>query len=263
MSQSCNISISSLDDVLTGLNFSETDGHLVTSPNELVLYSPAVLVSDADSVSHYKLSGIMFGQAIDVPFCVLDHQKAPAGKVLFQVTCLDSNQNLSLVVHNFISLSCESGISNIHITGKPTETDNNSVIIQLSSSYNSQTDWKHIRVNLIIELSDCHPGYYYDTELQECVCYDKSNVVSCLNGNATILKGYWFGMINDKPTVAICPIHYCKYEDCEAVTGTCNLPSSLDEQCMPYRTGPACVYVCGVHRETVDSHSFNLMRFYN
>ena len=210
MSQSFNVNISSLLDAVTGLNFSDTDGHLITSPNELVLYSPAALINDTDTVTQYKLRDIMLGQAINIPVCVLDHQNIPAGKVLFQVTRLDFNQNLSLLAPNFISLSCESGISNIHITGKLPKVGNNSVIIQLYSSYDGQTDWKPIKVILIIELSDCRSGYFYDEELKQCVCYNKNNVVSCFDGNATILKGFWFGMINDKPTVTNCPINYCK-----------------------------------------------------
>ena len=244
ISQSCNIS--SLLDVATVFNFTETSGHLVTSPNELVLYSPAVLISNTNSVTVYKVSDIMLGQAISIPACVLDYQNNSAGKVLFQVTRVDFNQNYSLIALKFISVSCESHKhSNIHIIGGPVgEGDNLSIPIQFSSSYNSAVNWKPITVNLIIELSPCRPGYFYDNELKQCVCYETNDVVSCLDGNATIMRGYWFGMVKDKPTVTRCPINYCDYENCETSTITtaviCTLPQSLDEQCMPHRTGPAC-----------------------
>ena len=237
ISQSCNIS-----SLVTGFNFSEADGHLVTSPNKLVLYSPAALLSSTNSVTIYKLSGIMLSQTISIPACVLDYQNNPAGKLLFQVTRVDFNQNYSLIAPNFISISCESHISsNIHIIGGPVKAgDNSSVSIQFTSTYNSPMDWKPISVILIIELSPCHPGYFYDDELKQCVCYEADNVVSCLDGNATIMRGYWFGMVNNKPTVARCPINYCDYENCGTTAGICTLPQSLDEQCMPHRTGPAC-----------------------
>ena len=238
--QSCNIS-SLLDVVTTGFNFS-TNRDLTTSPNELVFYFPAVLLSNTDSVTVYKLSGIMLGQTIIIPACVLDYQRNLAGTVLFQVTRIDFNQNYSMMAPNFMSISCESlRTNNIHIIGKRLEIgDNSSLIIQFSSSYNSAVDWKPIRVNLIIELSPCYPGYFYDEDLKQCTCYKAKDVVSCLDGNATIMKGYWFGMVNDKPTIANCPINYCKYENCEIATGVCTLPSSLDEQCISHRTGPAC-----------------------
>ena len=240
ISQSCNIS--SLLDVVTGFNFSEADGHLVTSPNKLVLYSPAALISSTNSVTIYKLSGIMLGQAISIPACVLDYQNNSAGKVLFKVTRIDFNRNYSLIAPNFISLSCESlRASNMQIVGGPVaEGDNLSVTIQFSSSYSSAVNWKPIIVNLIIELSPCHPGYFYDDELKQCACYETDDIISCLDGNATIVKGYWFGVVNNKTTVGKCPINYCEYKNCETATGICTLPQSLDEQCMIHRTGPAC-----------------------
>ena len=243
ISHLCNIS--SLLDVVTGFNFSKTGAlgkELVTSPNELALYSPAVFMGNTNSIAIYKLNGIMLGQAITIPVCVLDYQKSPAGRMLFQVTRVDFNQNYSLIASNFISISCESlGTSNIHVIGKPPEAvDNSSVTIQFASSYKSGMNWRSIKINLIIELSPCRAGYFYDDELKQCVCYERRNVVSCLDGNATIMKGYWFGMVNDQPTVTNCPVNYCNYKNCEIATGICTLPPSLDEQCMPHRTGPAC-----------------------
>ena len=243
ISQSCNISSLLLDEnVVTSFNFSETNSHLVTSPDMLVLYSPAVLVNNTNSVIVYKLSSIMLGQAINIPACVLDYQNNSAGKVLFQVTRVDFNKNYSLVSPNFLSISCESlRVGNIHIIGESVaEGDNISITIQLSSSYNSAVNWKPINVNLVIELSSCHAGYFYDDELKQCVCYKTDSIVSCLDGNATIIKDYWFGIVKDRPTVVRCPINYCNFENCETATGRCTLLPSLDEQCMPHRTGPAC-----------------------
>ena len=238
--QSCNIS--SLLDMVNDFNYSEPTRDLITSPNELVLHSPAVLISNADSLTVYKLSGIMLGQTINIPACVLDYQRHLAGVVLFLVTRIDSNQKYSVITPNVVSISCGSlRTSNIHIIGERLRAgDNSSVTIQFSSSYNSETNWKPIRVDLIIELLPCHPGYFYDDKLKQCVCYETKNIVSCLDGHATIKRKYWFGIIDNTPTVGSCPINYCKYEKCETATGVCILPSSLDEQCIPHRTGPAC-----------------------
>ena len=217
--QSCNIS--SLLDVVNDFNYSEPTRDLITSPNELVLYYPAVLISNVDSVTVYKLSGIMLGQTINIPACVLDYQRHLAGVVLFLVTRIDSNQKYSVITPNVVSISCGSlRTTNIHIIGERLRAgDNSSVTIQFSSSYNSVTNWKSIRVDLIIELLPCHPGYFYDDKLKQCVCYETKNIVSCLSGHATIKRKYWFGIIDNTPTVGVCPINYCKYENCETVTG--------------------------------------------
>ena len=239
LSQPCNII--ALLDAVNAFNFSETNGQVVTSPNQLVLYYPAILISSTNSIAQYKVSNIMLGQAIAIPACVLDYQNNSAGKVLFQITRVDLNQNYSLMTPNFPSLSCERlRVNDMHIIGEPVEDDNLTVTIEFSSSYNSIVDWKTIRVKLIIELSPCHVGYFYDTKLKQCLCYEKDNVVSCSDGNATIKKGYWYGTVEDKPTVGFCPLEYCSYKNCEVATGRCPLPPSLNEQCMPHRTGPAC-----------------------
>ena len=135
ISQSCNIS--SLLDVATSFNFSETDGHLATSPNKLAWYSPAALKGNKNSVTIYKVN---LGQVINIPTCVLDHQNNSAGKVLFKVTHIDFNQNYSLIAPNFMLLSSESlRVGNIHIIGESVgepvgEGDNLSITIQFSSS---------------------------------------------------------------------------------------------------------------------------------
>ena len=244
ISQSCNFSSLFDVNVITSFNFSENNSHLVTSPDKLVLYSPAVLVNNTNSATIYKLSGIMLGQTINIPACVLDYQNNSAGKVLLQISRVDFNQNYSLISPKFLSINCESlRVGNIHIIGEPVaEGDNISITIQLSSSYHSAVNWKPINVNLVIELSSCHAGYFYDDELKQCVCYETDNVVSCLDGNATIIKDYWFGIVSDKPTVSRCPINYCNFENCETTAAgrICTLSASLDEQCIPHRTGPAC-----------------------
>ena len=235
----CNIN--TLLNGLSGFNFSETNGHVATSPNQLVLHYPATLISSTNSISQYKVSNIMLGQAIAIPACVLDYQNNSAGNVLFQITRVDLNQNYSLIAPNFISLSCESlRVNDIHIIGKPVEDDNLTLTIELLSSYNSAVDLKTIRVNLMIELSPCHAGYFYDAKLKQCLCYKENNIISCSDGNATIKKGYWFGTVEGKPTIGFCPLDYCSYKNCEAASGRCLLPLLLDEQCMPHRTGPAC-----------------------
>ena len=64
--------------------------------------------------------------------------------------------------------------------------------------------------------------------------------MTCSGSNSTIRNGYWFGTINERPTVTVCPINYCNFDNCEATTGTCDLYPLRDNQCRGHRSGAAC-----------------------
>ena len=84
---------------------------------------------------------------------------------------------------------------------------NFTITITLNIALNS--NWKQISVNLIIELSPCHPGFWQYSKSRTCECYNTSDIVFCSGSSSTIKRGYWFGSVTKKPTVAICPINYC------------------------------------------------------
>ena len=142
-----------------------------------------------------------------------------------------------------ISVDCKTlqGINYFFITGKPSLSDSNSTLaIQLSSFYDSTFDWKPITVNLNVQLSSCHLGFYYSSDVEHCVCYTTDDIVTFSGSNSTIRNGYWFGTINDQPTVTVCPINYCNFDNCEATMGTCDLHPLRDDQCRAHRSGTAC-----------------------
>ena len=64
------------------------------------------------------------------------------------------------------------------------------------------------------------------------MCYTTDNIVTCSDSNSTIRNGYWFGAINERPTVTICLINYCNFDNCEATTGTCDLYPLRDNLCI-------------------------------
>jgi len=64
--------------------------------------------------------------------------------------------------------------------------------------------------------------------------------VTCSNSNSSIRIGHWFGKVNDRPTVTVCPLSYCNFENCQTITGTCDLHPVRDDQCRTHRSGAAC-----------------------
>ena len=73
----------------------------------------------------------------------------------------------------------------------------------------SQLDLKNIFVQLIVELSPCHPGFHYDNTTKRCVCYFDTDIISCTGSTSIIKEGYWYGLVDGKTTVTICPSYYC------------------------------------------------------
>ena len=238
--QSCNSTVQY--DTVNPI-FNQFAGEVVMSPNRLILYSPAQLVDNADPSTYY-VSGIMLGQNIIIPACVLDYNGMPLWSIQFTVQLDENtNQNYSMQGNQIITVDCRTlqGINNMFITGSPLMNGINSTLtIQINSFYDSVFDWRPIKVNLNVQLSTCHLGYHYDSDLKHCVCYTTDDVVTCSDGNSTIRNGYWFGTINKQPTVTVCPVNYCNFDSCVATTGSCDLHPLRDNQCRAHRSGIAC-----------------------
>ena len=240
ISQACN---GTLQYDMQNFILDQSVGELVTSPDKLRLYYPAQLANSSDPSTYY-ISDIMLGQNIIIPACVLDHYEMPLWSTQFTLQLADTNKlnNYSIQGNDIISVDCRifQGISNLVIVGRP-PLINSIVTIQLSSFYDITFDWKPIAINLNVQLSSCHSGFYYSSDLEYCVCYTTDNIVTCSSSsNSTIRNGYWFGTINEQPTVTVCPTNYCNFDNCEATTGTCDLYPLRDNQCRAHRSGAAC-----------------------
>ena len=237
ISQSCNNTIQ-YDTEASIFDLSDTE--IATSPNKLKFYHPAKLSNSTDP-STYSISDIMLGENIIIPGCVLGHDDNPAGSIQFTVQLIEDNgQNISIQGSDLISVDCKTlqGINDLIVIGSPTL--NETIRIQLNSFYDSTFDWKPITVNLNVQLSSCHLGFYYSSDVEHCVCYTTDNIVTCSGSNSTIRNGYWLGTVDDQPTVTVCPINYCNFDNCEATTGTCDLHPLRDNQCRAHRSGAAC-----------------------
>ena len=102
------------------------------------------------------------------------------------------------------------------------------------------SEMKSISLNITVELSPCHPGFWYDDASQKCECYNSTSIVLCSGSSSTIKRGYWFGSVSGKPAVTFCPINYCNFTCCETITGYYHLSPLRDDQCMLHRSGTAC-----------------------
>ena len=186
----------------------------------------------------------MLGQNIIIPACTVDLNEIPLWFTQFTLQVVANNeQNYSIQGSQVISVACRNfqGINHLVITGSPPLSDINSTLtIQLNSLYDRTFDWEPITVNLNVQLSSCHFGFYYSSDVEHCVCYTTDEIVTCSGSNSTIRNGYWYGTVDDQPTVTVCPINYCNFDNCEATTGTCDLHPLRDNQCRAHRSGAAC-----------------------
>ncbi|XP_065912895.1 uncharacterized protein [Dysidea avara] len=233
---------------------------IVTSPNKLRLDPPARLVNDtnatvsSDMYPTYLIPNIMLGQDISISSCILGYNNKSAGTAPFLISHTENTQSYSINGSRGLSIGCQpsQGISNLQITSKQSPShniysyysrlnsgdnysDNDYTVIQLHSFYDTAYELKPIVVNLRIEISPCHSGFYYSDEM--CVCYTTDDIVSCSGSTATITRGYWFGVISEQPTVGVCPVNYCDFDKCGE---PCTLLPSPDKQCGEHRTGTAC-----------------------
>ena len=212
-----------------------------TPPNDLKFYDPAICVDNDQNIIHcndYYIQDIMLGTEIVIPACVLDCYGQPIGSVQFLVQSeIQPNYFISGPKQTLISCDTFQGIS---IIGNKVllKLTNFTINIMLNIALNSK--WKQISVNLIIELSPCHPGFCQYPKSRKCVCYNASEIVHCSGSSSTIKRGYWFGSVTGKPTVTFCPINYCNFTCCETSNGYYHLSPARDNQCRSHRTGAAC-----------------------
>ena len=223
-----------------------TNQHLsqvTTSPHKLILHDPAKCIhnSDDNECDSYYIKGIMLGQEIIINGCVLDYYNNSliSEAQLLNIESDDGDYNID--GSDNVLVSCNHTFEGISITGNNNVsaiTSNTSINLTLHFDRNSEST--SLSVNLIVEVSPCHPGFVYDSLLQKCVCYDGNNIVLCSDNTSTIRRGYWFGMVNGKPTVANCPVNYCDFTCCEITNGIHYLSPMRKNQCGLNRNGIAC-----------------------
>ena len=216
--------------------------HVITPPNELKLYHPAKCIYRKDNDSEHKfyfIDNIMIGQEIPLDACMYDYYGKAANAQFQLVTGNSEDLMLSL---NMTFISCNQTVPDIKLIPKRDGLRfprNYSMHITLFDNHFSES--KSISAHLIIQITNCQPGFYYDDHEKVCKCYEAKDIVLCFGANSTIKRGYWFGEVNEQPTVTFCPINYCNFSCCETSSnGYYHLSPIRVDQCRSHRHGTAC-----------------------
>ena len=232
-----NLPKSCIGECLGNINIGTSNVSLGTSPNELILYDTAKCIkgnnSDCDA---YYMNNVMLGQEIMLIACAVDHYHQPYGKIEFSVTGMNY-QNYNINSLKYISASCNYTTRGISVTGNLHSNSSYNYSVTILSSF---SDSKNISINLIVELTQCHPGFLFSGASQKCECYDTKKFISCSGSSSTIKRGYWFGNVNGKSTITFCPSEYCNFTCCEIANGIYHLSPVRANQCIQHRSGIAC-----------------------
>ena len=214
---------------------------IATPPYELKLDDPATCIDNDNDAQckKYYVQNKMLGKDIAIPVCVLDYYNQPADLIYFLLRETYPNNIYFIEGAKNVLISCDM-LEGISIVGNQSlsKSTNFSITIMLNTALYS--DWKQISVNLIIELSPCHPGFWQYPNSTGCECYNANDIMFCSGSNSTIKRGYWFGSVTGKPTVTFCPINYCNFTCCETSNGYYHLSPVRDNQCRSHRSGTAC-----------------------
>ena len=155
----------------------------------------------------------MLGQKIAVNGCVWDYYNKQAVVTQFSVRSSDQPHHIADSDHVLISCDVLKGLS---LTGdKVTKAEN--ILMSFASHSGNQSDLKTVSVQVIVELSPCYPGFHYDNNntTQRCICYSDNDIISCIDSISIIKEGYWFGVVDGRTTVTICPNNYCNFTCCK------------------------------------------------
>ena len=213
---------------------------LATSPNKLVLYDPAKCINNDDTdCGTFYMNNIMLGQEITFDACLLDYYHQPTEAIQFSITGMN-HQDYTILGQKYISISCNRTTQGISVIGNLQSNKSYNYSVNISLYVTRASEIKFISVNLIVELSQCQPGFWYSNESQQCECYNVDNIISCSDSNSTIKRGYWFGSVTGKPTVTSCPNDYCNFTCCEITNGFYHLSPVRINQCRSHRSGTAC-----------------------
>ena len=217
---------------------------VASPPNKLKFYNPAICIDDDNSTEEcnaYHLKNMMLGEEINIPVCVLNYCNQPAYSIRF-LLLEENNQSYSINGKKQVLLSCnyDETFQGISVIGKNSLSNPSNYTINTSLHDDLNPHWKQISVNLSVELTPCHHGFWQYPVSEKCECYNANDIVFCSSSNSTIKRGYWFGKVAEQPTVAFCPINYCDFTCCEASNGYYHLSPVRVNQCRSHRSGTAC-----------------------
>ena len=214
---------------------------ITTTPIKLVLHDPASCTNDdggGTNCQTYVVKNIMLGQEIKLEARVLDYYNKSAVSTQFLISTDDQDHYIAGSYYKYVSISCEI-IQGISVTGDEVMKAEN-FSINFSSHFESQLELKTISVQLNIQLLQFHPGFHHDNKTQRCICYSDNDIISCIDSTSFIKEDYWFGVVDGKTTVTICPNSYCNFTCCKTTNEFYQLSPVRINQCLSHRSGIAC-----------------------
>ena len=213
---------------------------IATPPNELKFYQPAMCIDEDNDMQckQYYVQNVMLGKEIAIPACVLDYYNHSVYSAQYKVQS-ENHPIYNNSGPNQVLISCDQ-YERVNITGNQSLSKSINFTINFALNVLLNPNWKQISVNLIVELSPCHLGFWHYPNSLKCECYNNNDVVFCTDSSSMIKRGYWFGTVTGKPTVAFCPINYCNFTCCETSNGYYKLSPVRDNQCKSHRSGIAC-----------------------
>ena len=207
-----------------------------TSPYAVNLCSKECSTANVNNCFIEK--GYMLGQSINFNATACDYYNNISESVQFIMECIDCDSNYRLsnnkiLIHN--------GVSDFEISAVNANSD---ILISRNVTINMKSisihGYKQLSAVVSAELSPCHSGYIFDTNSQQCKCYDRDqDVIQCKKDYVEIKYGYWFGTVTSRiRTFSLCPTYYCEFDkQAETRNGYFNLP---EVQCSSHRIGMAC-----------------------
>ena len=183
----------------------------------------------------------MLGQSILFNATTCDYYSSVGEPVQFVVECIDCNNNYRLSDSKILA---HNGVSELEVLTLNANSDvsaNRNITINMTSIRSH--GYKQLTGVVSIELSPCHVGYVFDTNLHQCKCYNEdSDIILCKQDYVGIKYGYWFGTVTSEfRTFSSCPTYYCDFaKQTETRDGFFNLPKEQSDQCSSHRAGMAC-----------------------
>ena len=217
-----------------------------TIPYKVVLRHPAIICTEFDNDKYcmtYQVNNIMLGQVVTIYGCVYDYFDSLVKMITqFQISNLMYHENYDAHFLENILITCQptQGFEISIVGNKIVSNDNLSNYSVMLTSLPPLQQWKSVSLKLSIQLSSCHLGFQHNDESKKCECYNEGNIVTCSGSTSAIKRGYWFGTVTEKLTVAICPINYCDFSCCETNNGYHQLLPARENQCASHRSGIVC-----------------------
>ena len=180
-----------------------------TSPYAVNLCSTRCNIPNENNC--YLGNGSMLGQAIYFNATACDYFNNVSEPVQFAIKCTSCNNNYRLSDSKILA---HNGVSELEVLAVNANSDvpaNRNITIKMTSI--TSHGYKQLSAVASIRLSPCHSGYIFDTNSQQCKCYDQDqNVMYCQQDYVEIKYGYWFGTVTSFRTFSMCPTYYCDFD---------------------------------------------------